>query len=183
MRRISFQAEDQPSSACAQQRGAIERRLQAVPCRPHAVRVRMHAPEQRRPAENNAFCFNLPLCLSRACLGKYSFLELNGSKNRVFRTAESRGRHRTCPGAAAYCPRAAAPRTRGSPSLSAAGTCAQRLRKTPFYPQLKFLCLSRACLGKWVFRLKWLQKGVFHTIKGDRFDHWKDVLTVALELR
>jgi len=33
------------------------------------------------------------------------------------------------------------------------------------------------------FSLKWLKKGVFRTIKGDRFDHWKDVLTVALELR
>eukprot|EP01046_Picozoa_sp_COSAG06_P024130 COSAG06_NODE_1950_length_7997_cov_37.784882_8_plen_178_part_00 len=88
-------------------------------------------------------------CLSRACLGKSSFLFLELSKTTHGKPCD----HCCC----CRCPRVA----EQAVGESRRPLCRLLVRKTASFFEVS-LCLSRACLGKMiVFIYKWLKKAVF----------------------
>ena len=100
----------------------------------------------------------VPLCLSRACLGKMMHVQYKMASQKIL-YAFSYLRH-TIDQRQPFAIMKQAPR-----AFSCAELSQSALRhKTPPFPQL-FLCLSRACLGKMtMFSIKRCKKGVLRTV-------------------
>ena len=123
---------------------------------------------QLRPAENKSVFSTLPICLSRACLGKLIVLNTNGSTRRFHTARVAPDHHRLKPRATP----GRTPRRHQQPSACSLdpgrwsriqsqvsslnhGSCEVHHRPkcdtcTKHLLSKRFLCLSRACLGKMI---------------------------------